>query len=124
MTDAAHITVIGGSELSLTLHELSVGLDDLELANEGAAELLLERARPRTPRRSGRLAASGRVDATREGAAIEFTEIYAGVIHNGWPAHNIDAQPWLLDTIQDDASSAVDVYREYVGDLLHHVKGA
>jgi hypothetical protein len=117
------IVVEGADQLVRTLHEFAADLDDLSPANQKAAQLLLDKAGPRTPRASGALAASGHVEVDASGAAVVYDEVYAGVIHNGWPDHNISPQPWLADTAVDEQPDLVEVYVDHIEDLAHQVHG-
>lgn len=112
----------GERELDRTLTHAA---DELvgEDVNHKAADRLLERANPHTPRDSGDLAASGSTSADAEGGTVTYDEVYAGVIHNGWPDHNIDAQPWLADTVRDQQTDLVDVYVDHIEDLFRQVHG-
>lgn len=113
------IEVIGEERVVRALKGLAYAAEHLEPAHKDAGELLLGRARPKTPRRSGRLAASGRVDADPDETVLVYDEVYAGVIHNGWPAHNITPQPWLADTVDESTAAVVDVFRDYLEDAIH-----
>lgn len=119
---AEGLVLEGERELSRTLGHAA---DELvgEDVNRKVADRLLERADPHTPREGGALAASGSTSADAEGGTVTYDEVYAGVIHNGWPDHNIDAQPWLADTVRDQQSDLVDVYVDHTEDLLRQVHG-
>lgn len=75
---------------------------------------IAEDARGRAPSRSGRLAASVKAKGTQKSASISAGARlqYAGVIHWGWPGHNIAAQPFLTETIVDAAPGIADEYEE------------
>lgn len=113
----------GVADLNASLRQAADHLVDSEV-NTKAAQTLLEKANPKTPRDTGTLAASGSVEADAEGGTVTYDEVYAGVIHNGWPDHNIDAQPWLAETAVDQREDLVDVYVDHIEDLLHRVHGA
>jgi hypothetical protein len=112
------VEVIGEEDVIRALHHLADATRNLEPAHRKAGQLLLDRADPRTPRQSGRLAASGRVDAASDETALVYDEVYAGPIHNGWPAHNISPQPWLLETVDDSQSAVLDVFAHYLEDAI------
>lgn len=65
-----------------------------------AAELVLSEARPRTPRRSGALASSGRVETD---AAV----FGGGVVDYAAPVHSLD--PFLEDAVQATAEQVADL---------------
>lgn len=121
MTDTG--VVVGGAErLTRTLGALADDLGDLEPANRKAADQLLAEADPRTPYEGGELAGSAGVVADAVEGAVVYAAEYAGVVHNGWEARNITAQPWLTEAA--NPSSLTEVYVEHVTDLVHHVQGA
>lgn len=86
-------------------------LDDLDAA---AADVVARAAGPRTPRRSGRLAAGNTV---RDGAVVNDT-VYAGVIHGGWAARHIRAQPWIVEAGEATVDEWTAVYQDGVEELL------
>lgn len=110
------IEVIGADDVQRALDSLTDAVLDLERAHEEAGELLLERADP--PSRSGRLGASGRVEAGSDETALVYDEIYAGPIHNGWPAHNIEAQPWAAEAAADNSDDVLGVFADYLQDAI------
>lgn len=116
------IDVEGAERLTRTLGELADDLGHLDPVNKKAADQLLSEAKPGTPYESGELAGSGSTVADdTEGAVVYDTE-YAGPIHNGWEARNIEPQPWLTDAA--DPAQLTEVYVDHIADLVQHVKGA
>lgn len=91
---------------------------DLLPAQERAGRLLLDKAGTKVPRRSGRLAASGRVDAASDETRVVYDEVYAGVIHNGWPARNIKPQPWLSVTVEESADLVKEAFVDHFLDAI------
>ncbi len=45
--------------------------------------------------------------------------MYAGVIHFGWPRHNIEPQPFLYDALDKRFDEVVRVYEKRITDLVH-----
>jgi len=43
---------------------------------------------------------------------------YAGVIHYGWPEHNIEPNPFLLNALQDRETEIVEALSDGIGDVL------
>jgi phage gpG-like protein len=117
------VQVEGADRLARTLHTFARSLSSLERAEGQAARSIQLRARARAPKRTGRLASSIRADAKGPVAQVSTSLVYAGVIHNGWPAHSIRANPYLLPV----AEATVPVWRPYyvaeVRDELDRVKG-
>lgn len=97
---AAKVEVHGLRQLRRELRKLGDDLGDLKDANAAVSRIVAAEAARRAPKRSGRLAAGvrgsravSRAVVRAGGAAVP----YAGPIHWGWPAHNIDAQPFAAD---------------------------
>jgi HK97 gp10 family phage protein len=91
------------------------------------AEPVARAAEPRAPRKSGRLAASIRAQGTqREGrvAAGGASVPYAGPIHFGWSARNIEPQPFLTDALHAEEATVVDIYVEETDRLIDRVWAA
>lgn len=88
------------------------------------AEPVARAAEPRAPRKSGRLAASTRAQGTqREGrvAAGKASVPYAGPIHWGWKARNIEPQPFLTDALAAEEATVIDIYMEETDRLIDRV---
>jgi hypothetical protein len=117
------IEVDGADTFRRTMGDLERNLDDLGPAHDKAGQRLLDLAGPRTPRLSGQLASSGRVDADADETTVSYTEVYAGVIHDGWADRNIEAQPWLAETAESSTQPLVDVFVDHLDDLVGHVRG-
>lgn len=116
--------VEGAATLAATLRAASARLDHLDTAPGKAAREVELRARDAAPHRSGRLAASivGRVEAGD--AVVGSTLVYAPVIHNGWPGHNIRANPFLIPVAEQSAGSWLGAYTDEVRAILTTVRGA
>jgi hypothetical protein len=108
------------------LHRAARDLGDLSAANDRAGEIIANAGRISAPRLTGRLAASVRAQRTRGAAVVVAGNAvvpYAGVIHNGWRAHNIHPQPWLADTLDATQPQWSPAYDENVAKILDRVKG-
>jgi hypothetical protein len=117
------VTVEGADTFKRTAGAFADDLRDLTDTNRRAAEEVLDRADPRTPRSSGALAASGRVDAGPAEAAVVYDTEYAGVIHNGWEDRNIEAQPWLAETFDESTAAVTGVYVKDIETGLDKIRG-
>lgn len=98
-------------------------LDDLPTtAGEPAASAVALRASQIAPRVSGALADDIRVELEGEIATVVAGSArvpYARVIHDGWPARNIVAQPFLADALADERDAGVlGAYDRAVDDLV------
>lgn len=117
-------TVRGGDELARTMHAAALELDDLSAVNDRVGALVLARARPRVPVRSGRLVGSLRAVPDPGAVTMGSSLVYAGPIHNGWPAHHIAANPFLSDATRASQSQLVGLYTAELEDVVAGVKGA
>lgn len=98
------------------------GLDDVQdaldvvsparigAAEEAAGHSIVSAAGPVTPRRSGALADNTTVTRDGDRTVIANPLPYAGVIHNGWPAHNIAADPFITSTAQRTTDVWLDAF--------------
>jgi hypothetical protein len=121
---AGTVRVEGTRELRRALKQAGDDLDDLKDANQAAGKIVLEEAEPRTPRRTGRLAATGRVNRAAGKANVSYGSAkvpYAGPIHWGWPARHIAAQPWVLEAAEASQPKWVQAYSDAVQKVLDKV---
>ena len=118
------IQVTGAKELRKALSKMGRDLGDLRAINLEAAKVVADEAERRAPRRSGTLARTIRPTASKAAgrvAAGRKSVPYAGVIHFGWPGHNIAAQPFIFDALADKAQAVTDKYVERVDALVIRV---
>ena len=115
------IEVEGAKQLKKKLREIEGGMDDLKAIHAEAAEVVEERAFNLAPVLSGTLRNSIRSSGTRAGGVVRagFARVpYAGVIHFGWPGHNIEPQPWMYDALDERRDEVFGVYHDAVNDLI------
>jgi len=117
------IEVDGLAAFKATTADAARDLDGLERAHQAAGDYLAERARPRTPRQTGTLAAGVRSDAASGLTLLEDEVEYAGVIHGGWAERNIEPQPWLADTVHDETAGVTDIFVDSIDDIVHQIHG-
>jgi phage gpG-like protein len=103
VSSSPRTTVDGAETVAITLGE--AGQDLAQLAPPEVGTLIQNRSRAAAPFVSGRLRAS--INATAEEGRVQVGSSleYAHVIHNGWAAHNIAANPFLIP-VAEDAESA------------------
>lgn len=95
--------------------------------NREAGQAVLQASLRRVPRRTGRLAGSGRVVELRDGAAVIFGNAsipYAAVINWGWPRHSIQGTYYLQDRVRDQAKRTHDIYAKDVEKQVKRVDRA
>lgn len=107
------VRVPGLRRLRADLRKLGDDLAELKEAGYAAGRIVLGEAVRRAPRRSGRLAATGRAARAVSRVSVSFGRAavpYAGVIHYGWPAHGIDPQPFAIEAGQVTEPAWLAVY--------------
>ena len=115
------VQVTGAKELRKALKNMGDDLSDLTALHRELAEMVASAARSRTPVRSGRLMQSVRGKGSKTRASVTAGGrgvVYAGPIHFGWPAHNIEPQPFLYDALDARKRAVVDRYESRIGDLV------
>jgi hypothetical protein len=101
-------------------------LDNVKRAYAAAAAMVAAAASARAPKRSGRLAASVRGNRAVSRATVAaggVTLPYAGPIHYGWPAHNIEAAPFIIDAAQATEPAWLPIFAADVDQALDVVRG-
>lgn len=107
------IEVVGSRELRKALRAAAGDLDDLKAAHAAAAAVVETRATAEVPRRSGRLASSIRSSGQAAGGVVRSGKAsvpYAGPIHFGWRAHNIEPNPFLYDALDAKRAEVIETY--------------
>lgn len=103
------------------LRAVDGGLDDLKEANREVGQIVATRAEQLVPVRSGALRGSIRAGRRVSGAIVQSGGRllpYAPVIHFGWPARNIEPQPFLYDAADDRRDEVAARYDAAVADLI------
>ena len=117
------VEVEGADELARTLRRAADDFADLDDVNTAAGRYLSTRAAAVAPRRTGRLAGSLRLEASRSTASVSSSVVYANPIHWGWAARNISAQPFLFSTATTHETQLVDFYRREIDRVLSTIHG-
>lgn len=119
------VRVEGGRQLRAALREAAGDLGDLRHANTQAAALVARAGAADAPRRSGLLAASVRPGASQSAAIVRAGSArvpYAGVIHYGWPARHIRAQPWLREDAERTQPTWLALYHRAIQAILDRIE--
>jgi phage gpG-like protein len=117
------VTVAGAARLTATMRRAARDLGDLSAAGSRTAFLIASTGRSRAPRRTGRLAGSLVATSTGQTAEVASGRAYAGVVHYGWPARRIAANPFLLDAATATAPAWTPLYAAEVAGAIDRVKG-
>ena len=127
MSRAPAVQVQGAATLRRTLKRAGLDVQDLKDAHRDVAELVARRARPTAPHRTGRLAHTIRPAGTQSAAIVRAGRAavpYANVIHWGWPARNIAAQPWLADAAAATQPGWEQTYLDALTAIIAEIEGA
>lgn len=120
---ASKVEVEGARELRRALKRLDGNLADLRDVHRDAAELVRQEAASLVPVLTGRLRSTLRVSARNVQAAVlaggRSMVPYAGPIHFGWHARNIEPQPFLYDAADARRDEVRDTYERRVASLIH-----
>jgi hypothetical protein len=116
--------VVGADTVTATLRQAADKLGDLTATNVKVGQLVSSEARQSAPRLTGALAAStvGFSDKTTAGVGSDL--VYAPVIHNGWSAHRIDADPYITRAFESTEQRWVKLFDQAAADAAGTVKGA
>lgn len=115
------IEVHGARELERAMRHVQDGLKDLKDLNEAIGQMVADEARERVPVRTGALRGTIRPARRARGATVRAGSRkvpYAGPVHFGWPARNIDPQPFLYDAIDARRGEVIEAYRDRVDTLI------
>lgn len=85
------------------LHRAGVAAEDIKDSMHRLGSMVVESAQPRVPVASGRTRATLRAGRGKTKAVVRMGGAkvpYAPVIHYGWPARGIRAQPSLVEAFQ------------------------
>lgn len=94
---------------------------DLKDLMQSLGQIVATHAQLRAPRETGRLATTVRPGRGKTKAVVRAGGArapYAGVIHYGWPARNIPAQPFLADALQAQRARVLAELDDGIEDLL------
>lgn len=118
----AGVEVEGGPQLRRAFSKMSDRADDLKAANRSAAEIVEREAENIVPVLSGTLRDSIRTSARKTGASVLAggTSLvpYAGPIHFGWHARNIEPTPFMYDALDNRRGEVAARYAEHVDAIV------
>jgi hypothetical protein len=120
------VEVVGAKELRKTLKRAGDDLGDLKGVNQAVGNMVVHTAVGMAPRRSGALA--GSIRAARAATSITIRAgsarvPYAGPIHWGWPARNIEANPFLSNAATSTESAWVALYEDELNKIIDRIEG-
>lgn len=119
MTTGARI--VGLRETVRALERYGVSTQDLKRAFGRISSNVTRSASSRVPRKSDRLGNTIRPSRTKNKAVVRAGGLggvrHAGPIHYGWPAHGIEAQPFLASAANDATDESVRLMEQELQDL-------
>lgn len=117
------VEVRGADTLARTLRTAADEITHLDAAHQAAGAAVAAKARPRTRRQTGRLAASWTTRVTADGAEVGSPVHYAGVQEYGWAAHNITPSRALTGGLGDATDDVARIYFTAVDTAIGKVRG-
>lgn len=117
--------VEGLKQLRSTMRKAGDDLSEFKDINRQAAGIVAGAAD--APTRTGTLAASIRPAGTKTAGIVRAgrkSVPYAGPIHWGWPAHNIEAQTFLTDAAKSTEAQWVPLYQDRLEKIINTIEGA
>lgn len=120
------VTVEGLARFNATMRRAGVKLDDMKAANAQVSTTVAQWASLSAPRRTGALGASVRGTRRQSGARVlggGAAVPYAGVIHWGWPARHIAAQPFISEAAQSTEPVWLAIYELALRGFIAEIQG-
>jgi hypothetical protein len=115
------IRIEGLRDTLRALSKAGADAEDMKDLMHAMGSIVVSAARPRTPVRSGWLASTVRAGRGKTKAVVRMgtrARPYAGVVHYGWPARNIRAQPSLVDAYQATRGQVLRRFDDGLTELL------
>jgi hypothetical protein len=116
---AGRVRVEGLSKAMRALTRAGADAADMKSLMHEIGSIVVDAANP--PTVSGRLAGTIRAGRGKTKAVVRAGGArapYAGVIHYGWPARNIGAQPFLSTALNSNRSAVFERLEEGIDELL------
>lgn len=120
--DAGRIQVAGLKEVQYSLQKLGKDArNEMKPAHKAAAELVVYKARPMSPVRTGALRDTLRAFARQRAGVVRAGSVsapYAGPIIFGWPARHIKANPFIYKAADQRRAEIVALYEHRMAELI------
>lgn len=115
------VAVKGLNETVRSLKKFGVEVKDLKAAFKRIGTNVVEKAQTKAPIKTGKLAGSIKASNTQNKATVRAGGArypYAGVIHYGYPARNIEPHPFLSEAVEENRSESIDLLEQELGHLI------
>ena len=115
----ARIQIKGLGRTMRKLSKAGADAEDMKTLMHSIGMLVVNAAAP--PVKTGRLAATLRAGRGKTKAVVRAGGArapYAGVVHYGWPARNIKAQPFFVTALQSKRGEAFKMLDQGINDIL------
>jgi phage gpG-like protein len=121
MAEAIEVNIQGIREVQTLLEKLGNELENNSDLNKELSSTLAQKASAIAPRLTGALASSivgNPSDRKAQILAGSAAVPYAGVQEYGWPAKNIQAQPYLTTAVNNNMSYIIAKYEDSIKDNI------
>lgn len=121
MAEVISISVEGEEKVKAALAKIEKDIVDRSELNKDLSDELSRKASAMAPRLTGALASSVKGNPSNEKAQIlagSESVPYAGVQEYGWPAKNIQAQPYLRPAVFNNMGYIVEKYNKYIESIV------
>lgn len=121
------VYIEGGPEFIRALRDAGADMKDMTAANKAASSTVANLARVLAPKRSGKLAAAIRAGGNQKIAYVNYGKKsvpYAGPIHWGWKARNIEANEYVSRAAQYSEPQWINAYRKRVDQIIEKVESS
>lgn len=116
------LEIEGLKQVQRTLKDFSKATrDEMKEVHREAGEIVVEGALRIVPFRTGRLAASLKSNPTMRQGRVRVGSAsvpYAGAIHFGWAARNIQPNPFIYDVLDERRQAVYNAYAEGISKLI------
>jgi hypothetical protein len=124
---APRVQVKGAKELRRAIKQAQSSdlKQALKQANRDAADMVAYEAQTIVPVLSGTLLESIRASGTQTAGIVRAgraSVVYAGVIHFGWPRHNIEPNPFLYEAADARLDEVIARYEEAVDAIARRLE--
>ena len=115
------VEVKGVSAFTHAMGDMAQSLGDWTEVHARTARVVASAARASAPRKTGRLAGSITPRPSRFKAGIVSALVYAPPVHWGWPAHHVEAHPFVSLAASRTEPIWVRFYQDEINERLAEV---